>query len=85
MFDGLRNDASNSSGFDEPVEFFPDDKPPETPRSAPAKSARRKSPGKFLGMTAQQRFFLAVMLMITVCLLGTMCMLVTGRFVLPLQ
>ena len=83
MFDGLRNDASNPSGFDEPVEFFPDDKPPApAPRLAPKK---RKSSGKFLGMTPQQRFLLAVMLMITVCLLGSMCMLITGRFVIPLQ
>ena len=81
MFDGLRNDA-DSSGFDEPVEFFPDETPPASaPRSAPKK---RRAPGKFLGLTPQQRFFLAVMLMITVCLLGTMCMLITGRFVLPL-
>lgn len=83
MFDGLRNNENaNSSGFDEPVEFFPDETPPAAKsRSAPRK---RKSSGKFLGMTPQQRFFLAVMLLVTVCLLGTMCMLITGRFVLPM-
>lgn len=82
MFDGLRNNDSNTSGFDEPVEFFPDEKPPlSAPRPV---SKKRRSSGKFLGMTPQQRFILAVILMITVCLLGSMCLLITGRFVLPL-
>ena len=81
MFDGLRNDASKSSDFNESVEFFPDEIPAASPSRAAPK--QRKSSGKFLGMTPQQRFLLAVMLMITVCLLGTLCMLVTGRFVLP--
>ena len=82
MFDGLRNDESKSSDFNEPVGFFPDETPPaSTPRPAPKK---RKPSGKFLGLTPQQRFLLAVMLMITVCLMGSMCMLITGRFVLPL-
>jgi len=73
MFDGLRKDASDTSGFDEQVEFFPEDKP--------AASARRRKPGQFLGMTAQQRFVVAMMLMIAVCVLGMMCMVVTKRFV----
>ena len=73
MFDGLRNDASKDSGFDEgKIEFFPDDKPVRS-------SAR--STGKFLGMTSQQRFILAVMLMIAVCALGGMFLLLTGKFV----
>jgi hypothetical protein len=81
MFDGLRNDASNSSGFDEPVEYFPDDKNAgQPPKPAPKK---RKSSGKFLGMTAQQRFFIAVLLMVTVCMLGAACNLVLGKFVMP--
>ncbi len=73
MFDGLRKDASDTSGFDEQVEFFPEDK-----SAAPA---RRRKSGQFLGMTAQQRFFVAVMLMIAVCVLGMMCMVLTKRFV----
>lgn len=78
MFDGLRNDASDTSGFDDqPVEFFPDDKKKPT-----AKPARRKSssPGQILGMTAPQRFLIAVMLMIVVCTLGAMCMVISGKF-----
>jgi hypothetical protein len=72
MFDGLRKDASDASAFDEQAEFFPGDKP-EAP-------ARRRKPGAFLGLTAPQRFLLAVMLMMTVCVLGAMCMVVTGKF-----
>ncbi len=78
MFDGLRNDASDTSGFDDQqVEFFPDDK--KKPAAAPA-ARRRSSSGKFLGMTAPQRFLIAVMLMIMVCSLGAMCMLISGKF-----
>jgi hypothetical protein len=73
MFDGLRNDASDTSGFEEQVEFFPEDKP--------AASARRRKAGPFLGMTAPQRFIVAVMLMVAVCVLGMMCMVITGKFV----
>ena len=80
MFDGLRNDA-NSSGFDEPVEYFPDDKPPVP--AAPRPAARRKSSTKFLGMTPEQRFLISLLLMFAVCALGAMCMFVFGRFVLP--
>jgi hypothetical protein len=76
MFDGLRNDASDTSGFDEnQVEFFPDEK-----KSAAASLRDRKS-SRFLGMTAQQRLFIAVMLMIMVCTLGAACMLISGSFV----
>ncbi|MFZ5857332.1 MAG: hypothetical protein ACOYZ6_10915 [Chloroflexota bacterium] len=79
MFDGLRKDASDTSGFDEqPVEFFPEEKKP-----APKPVRRRKataSSGKILGMTAPQRFLIAVMLMIAVCAMGAMCLLITGRF-----
>lgn len=73
MFDGLRNDASDTSGFDDQqVEFFPEDKP--------ATPIRRKKPGQLFGMTAQQRFLIAVMLMIAVCTLGAMCMVITEKF-----
>jgi hypothetical protein len=43
-------------------------------------SAPRKSgSSRFLGMTSLQRFVLAVMLMIAVCVIGALCLLVTGR------
>lgn len=77
MFDGLRKDASDSSGFDEKqVDFFPEEKKPS--RAAPS---RKGKSGQFLGMTPQQRFLIAVMVMIMVCALGTACMVVSGSFV----
>jgi hypothetical protein len=78
MFDGLRNDASDTSGFDEQVEYFPEDKPPS---SAPR--AKRRSSRKIWGMDAQQRFIISIMLMIAMCTMGAMCMFVFGKFVLP--
>ena len=73
MFDGLRKDASDTTGFEESAELFPEDKPAAAP-------VRRKKQGQFLGMTASQRFLIAVMLMIAVCSLGAMCMLITEKF-----
>lgn len=44
-------------------------------RGAPRDPARRK----LFGLTALQRLIVAALLMISVCVLGTMCLLVTGR------
>ena len=46
------------------------------------RSRRRRR--NFLGMTAMQRFIIAVMLLVMTCLLGTFCLLVTQRIVPPL-
>lgn len=37
----------------------------------------------FLGMTAMQRFIIAVMLLMMTCILSTFCLLVTERVYLP--
>lgn len=34
---------------------------------------------RFLGMTSVQRFVIALLLMFSVCTLGAMCLLVTGK------
>lgn len=55
---------------------------PEKPiEPAPATSTRRprRRRGNFLGMTAMQRFIIAIMLLFMVCLLGTLCLLVTQK------
>lgn len=72
MLDGLREDASTSQ-FEEPKEF---------PFESPPASRRRRRPGRFLGMSAMQRFVISVFIMIITCMLGAMCLLLTGRFVL---
>ena len=73
MFDNLRDSAS-SFYEEEPNDLY---KEPEAKPTA--KSKRRGSNGRFLGMTSQQRFFLSIMLMVIVCIMGTLAMLVLGK------
>ena len=71
MFDNIRGETTslfNDDDFEEVVE-----------ESAPEISRERSKPGKFLGMTSFQRFIIALMLMITACILGTMCLLLAGK------
>ena len=76
MFDNLRDDSSfyeeeQNEPYQEPVAQA---QPIAATRRTPA---RRKT--GFMGMTAQQRFLLSVMLLITVCVMGILAMVVTGR------
>lgn len=70
MLDNLRDDAA-SSFYDE------DTIPPE--EATAVVLPRRKPSGRLLGMTAIQRFIIAVMLMIAVCVSGSMCLLLTNK------
>jgi hypothetical protein len=88
MLDDLRNQAS-----------FKEEEPPEVKESKPPKPAKPPKPpkppkkprpriqlpsmDKMTGMTPRQRFVLAVMLLIMVCLLGMMLLLVTGKVIPP--
>lgn len=65
MLDNLREDAASSTFIE------------ETPGAVP-RAARRAGSG-FLGMTPPQRFILTLLLMAAVCVLGTMCLMVTGK------
>lgn len=79
MFDNLRDSAESSSFYEEePNNTYaePEAKPVAAPR--PAKR-RQKSGGRFLGMTAQQRFFVSLMLFFTVCIMGTLAMFILGK------
>ncbi|HEX6270022.1 MAG TPA: hypothetical protein VFZ43_07300 [Anaerolineales bacterium] len=70
MFDNLRESA------------FYEEEQDELYQESTAKSVvapRRRSSGRFLGMSAQQRFFVSVMFLFTVCLIGTLAMFVLGR------
>ena len=75
MFDNLRDDSS----------FYEEDQPdsykePEAQvQPAAVKRRKRNSDPRVLGMTAQQRFIVAFLLMITVCVMGMLAMFVTGR------
>ena len=69
MFDNLRDEAHS---FDEEQTKF---QPASTATSGPI--ARR--PSRFLGMTSIQRFVIAFLLMMAVCVLGMMCLFVSGK------
>jgi hypothetical protein len=69
MLDDFREQANSSAfeGQEEPPAF---DEPLRTER-------------RFLGMTPAQRFVIALILLMVTCLLGSFCLLVTERIVLP--
>ncbi|MCX6036331.1 MAG: hypothetical protein NTW99_00240 [Chloroflexi bacterium] len=69
MLDNLRDQASFQEE-EEPLD-------PNAPKP-------RRSFDQIIGMTAPQRFTLAVMLLIIVSLLGAMFLLISGKIVLPL-
>ena len=71
MLDDLDNlrERSAASPFDEEVSTLEDE----------SKSRRGGSGRPFLGMTAAQRFVLALMLLLNVAVLGCLCSLATGN------
>jgi hypothetical protein len=71
MFDNLRDQANSTP-------FVDDEANPQSTTGTDSVS-RHGAPGTFLGMTPQQRFFITVIVMIMVCILGTLCLLATGR------
>lgn len=76
MFDNLRDSAESSSFYEEePNDLY---KEPVEKAAAP----KRRSNARFLGMTAQQRFFVSLMLFFTVCIIGTLAMFLFGKMAL---
>lgn len=76
MFDNLRDSAESSFYEEEPNDLYKEPAPGSKSKSA---APRRRSSGRFLGMTAQQRFLISMMLMFTVCIMGTLAMFVLGK------
>ena len=77
MFDNLRDSAESSFYEEEPSDLYRE--PAPSASSRPAAAPRRRRSGSFLGMTAQQRFIISVMLMLTVCIMGTLAMFVLEK------
>ena len=82
MLDNLRDDASGSPFFDDDDElpdFLDED---EQEAEAPK---QQSDPFAFLKpimiLTPVQRFILSTLLFMTVCIIGVMALLVTGKFV----
>lgn len=69
MFDDLRNDASKQYEEEAQAEYQP---------AAGTTATRGRSP-RFLGMTSVQRFILVFLLMLATCVIGFLCLFVTGR------
>ena len=74
MFDNLRESANSPSFYEDEINAQPMEQAPK----AAAVSVRRSS-ARFLGMTAMQRFVISMMLFFTVCVLGTLAMVILGR------
>ncbi len=77
MLDNLRNQAAFTPDEEEPLE----PSQPEEPK--PPKP--RRSIDQITGTTDKQRLMLAVMLLVMVCLLGSIFLLITGTVVLPIS
>jgi hypothetical protein len=75
MLNDLRNQASFEPGEEEPLESIRLD------QSRLVKP--RRSFNKLTGTNGRQRFLLALMLLIMVCLLGVMLLVITGKVVIP--
>ena len=73
MFDDLRDEPSPDASYGEAAGL--NKVPALTPSPPPAAAAQ----SRFLGMTPPQRLIIAVLMMLSACVLGTMCLLVTGR------
>lgn len=78
MLDNLRESANQSPFFQDEQQPEPEQQPaPEQPKKPKAAS------GPFLGMTAPQRFVLALILFFMSCVLGGFFLLVTEKIMLP--
>ncbi len=74
MLDDLRNSSS----------FIDEEETPEQEQDAVSASrSRRQGKETFLGMTAQQRFILSLMMFFMVCALGVFALIITGSIVIP--
>ncbi len=76
MFDNLRESASSSFYEEESNDLYKE--PASKPLASVAAAPRRRGK-RILGMNAQQRFVVSLMLLFSVCLLGTLAMLILGK------
>ncbi|HMN58991.1 MAG TPA: hypothetical protein PJ988_01425 [Anaerolinea sp.] len=76
MLDDLRNDAKSS--FEDTPELLEDE------NDLAQLSPRRRQRPPFLGMSPAQRFLLALLLFLMVCVLGAFCLIVFEKIVLPI-
>lgn len=75
MLDDFREQADAGTFFDDL-----DEEDETKPRRGLSPLGR----DRFLGMTSAQRLVIALMLLITTCLISALCLLATGRIVPPI-
>ncbi len=78
MLDNLREDADLESGYDDDIPDFLDELDEEDEAKTKTDSTDFLAPVK--KMSAVQRFIIAALLFMLVCLVGSMALLVTGKF-----
>lgn len=69
MFDNLRDDSSSTFGDDNEAKYQP----------AAGYASGRASSKRFLGMTSLQRFVIAFLMMLMVCVLGSGVLVFLGK------
>ncbi len=74
MFDDLREPEKEQQSFQDALGLGAPPRAVSAPAAAPSRPVRG-----FLGLSAPQRFVLALLVLLAVCVLGTMCLLITGR------
>lgn len=70
MFDNLRDEAASAPFYEEDIQNFKSEA--ELPEAG-------RSSSRFLGMTPFQRFVIAFLLLLAVCVIGALLLLVTGK------
>jgi hypothetical protein len=77
MFDNLRDSAESSSFYEEETNDLY--KEPEAKPVASRAPKRKRKSGRILGLNALQRLIVSLMLMFTVCIMGTLAMFILGK------
>ncbi len=76
MFDSLRDQMNGDQSFNADSAFGS-----EPDFSTPAVQAPKQ--GRFLGMTPVQRLVISLLVFLSVCILGSMCLMITGAVRIP--
>ncbi len=71
MLEDFRNEIDADAFLDELEE--------EEEEVVEVKSVKPRASSKLFGLTSMQRFILAIMLFMMICIAGSLCLLVTGK------
>ncbi|MEI6290108.1 MAG: hypothetical protein WCP19_06715 [Chloroflexota bacterium] len=79
MFEDLRNIADGPSNFDDPNDIEIDALQGKSPK---IKLSFNPGGGKFLGMTAFQRFIISLLLFLLVIVIGSMALMISSSMLI---